>query len=576
MIQKRHFLSAISSAAAISMLIASVPVWAEETASAAFDELADRFYWGILELAPSNLHFYQSSLENVPFDLSNPLGTFSEEAEEERIFIQNMADGLAAVSYDELDSHQKEVYHTMKYFIDAENASLDLPDYYATLGPMGGLLPNTDTIISEYYLLCEEDVQNYLALLNDIPRFLDDVLLELNYQESIGFSPSSYCYESTLEKEEDLVTLEEHPYLDSFLANLEEAGLSEELAASYQEQVTSVLSDTVIPAYQSFFDTLEEKSKTAGESRGLCSYDQGKDYYAALARINTGCDMTPDEMFDYLQTKMAKDLGTMSRIYFSNPSAMEAAESLAVPSSDTGEVLEMLREKTLEEFPAVDNTEYIISYLPEALQVENTLAYYISPPSDLLSRNVIRVNGDAVGDDPATLWTTLSHEGFPGHLYQTQYLNQYVSAYPVESLLSSLGTTEGWAFYVERLSLDWAQVDPDAADIYWYNTTINMALTAMIDIGVNYKGWTTADLSSFLSGYLDAVSEEDCQELFDTVAGDPGAYLPYAVGYYQMSDLFEGIRGNYSSDKEMYTAFLNHSLLPFTLLHQYLGTDGSI
>ncbi|MBQ8637895.1 MAG: DUF885 domain-containing protein [Lachnospiraceae bacterium] len=576
MIRKRCLSAAVSTAAALSLMISSVPVCAEESASAAFDALADEFYWSLLELVPTNLHFCESDQEDLPFEMTEPLGSFSESMEEEKELIRTISDKLNAIAYEELDSHQKQVYRNMQYFLDLETASLDLPDYYATLGPMNGLLTNTDTIISEYYIRNETDIENYMVLLNDIPRFLDDVILELNYQESIGFAPSAYVYECALESREDMTELEEHPYLVSFLSNLEEASLSEDVASSYTQQVRSILSDTVLPAYESFYDTLEEKSQTAGESRGLCSYDQGTEYYAALIEMNTGCDMTPDEMYNYLQTKMAKDIGYMSRILFMNPSAIDQMESIEVPSNDPAEVLELLKEKVLEEFPAIDHSEFTISYLPESLEVENLLAYYITPPNDLPSRNIIRVNRGTVGDDPATLWTTLAHEGFPGHLYQTQYVNQYLSPYPIESFLSSLGTTEGWASYVQGLSLEWAGVDEDVADLYWYNNTINMALSGIVDIGVNYKGWSVEDIGTFLGNYLEGIDEETCQDLFDTVASDPGAYLPYAVGYYQMADLFDSIRPNYASDRDMYTAFLNYSNLPFVLLKQYLGSDGSI
>ena len=38
--------------------------------------------------------------------------------------------------------------------------------------------------ITEYYLLSEQDIINYLDVLKDIPRFLNDVVKEIEHQES--------------------------------------------------------------------------------------------------------------------------------------------------------------------------------------------------------------------------------------------------------------------------------------------------------------------------------------------------------------------------------------------------------
>lgn len=577
--RKKHVLRTVSlfcTAAVGFSFSAPASASAAETASDAFDSLANDLYWGILELMPSNLHFYQSSTDNLPFDLTNPLGAFTEEAVEEQALIDQFNERLSAISFNSLDSHQKKVYRSIRWFLDCEAQSLALPDYASTLGPMGGLLTSTNTVMTEYYLRNDEDIQNYIAMLNDIPRFLNDILLEIDYQETLGIAPSAYAYSEALSKKDGLTSIEEHPYLNAFISNIAEAGLSDESVSSYVSQVSSILTDTIIPAYQNFFAALETKSQTAGESRGLCSYDQGLNYYEALIRANTGSDMSADAMFDYLESKIADDIIAMSEIYYRNPSAVKAADAIEVPTTDPEEILSLLEEKTLELFPEIDNHDFQLSYLPKTLEQSNTLAYYMSPPSDLLSRNVIRVNGSAIGSDEAMLWTTLSHEGFPGHLYQTQYTRQYVSAYPLEALLSCTGTSEGWAFYVERMSLDWADVDEDTADIYWYNSSINMALSALVDIGVNAKDWTNEDIASFLSDYLSGITADSCQSLYDTVANDPGAYLPYAFGYYQMVDLFDSINTDYSSESSMYRAFLNVSTLPLSLVNKYLITDGSI
>ncbi len=568
-------LNLLPAALAFVLSISTLPAYASDS-DPTIESIADQLYWSVMELSPVNLHFYQSNVDNIPIDLTHPLGSFSEEQTEMSILIEELSSKLKQIPFLSLDSHDRQVYLAIQDFVTANKELLSLPDYASTLGPMSGLLSTMDTLMTEYYLLSETDILNYMDLLNDIPRFLDDLLSEINYQERLGYAPSAYAYDSALERKSDLTDGNDHPYLNAFISHSAECSLSEEEIQTYTKQISSILTDNVIPAYEAFFDVLEEKRESSDPSQGLIEFDQGKEYYAALVKSNTGTKMTPDELMSYLEQKVAADMGNMSRIYFLDPSAFDEVENITLSWETADEMLSVLTEKTLETFPAIKNTEYTLSYLPEALEVENNLAYYLSPPFDLLSRNIIRVNKSEVGDDPFVLWTTLSHEGFPGHLYQTQYFMQNICRYPVENLLGSLGTSEGWAFYVERLALDWAGIDSNTADIYWYNNTIGMGLTAIVDIGVNYKGWNADDIQAYLLDYLGEIDDEAAQDMFDTAANDPAVYLPYAVGYYKLTDLFNSIEQHYDSDKEMYTAFLNHSNLPFTLLETYLGSDGSV
>ena len=49
------------------------------------------------------------------------------------------------------------------------------------------------------------------------------------------------------------------------------------------------------------------------------------------------------------------------------------------------------------------------------------------------------------------LFTTLAHEGYPGHLYQTTYYAN-TNPDPLRNLLNFSGYVEGWATYAEMCS----------------------------------------------------------------------------------------------------------------------------
>ena len=52
--------------------------------------------------------------------------------------------------------------------------------------------------------------------------------------------------------------------------------------------------------------------------------------------------------------------------------------------------------------------------------------------------------------------------------------------YNIETLIGSLGTSEGWAYYVEKLSLEWAGLDEATADAYFTNMILGMAALSAV------------------------------------------------------------------------------------------------
>lgn len=579
---KKHRMSAAAVLVMAAVLAVSGPAAASaesetETAEAdqneaqqALQTAADDLYDGLMAISPVNLHYEEANPEN-PVLADEPLGGFSEELTEEQELLDKVSAELEGIDTSQLTEHQVQVYDMILEFIDEENTLLALPDYENTLGPMSGIMGSLDTTITEYYLLNETDVQNYIKILEDVPRFLQEILKEVDYQAELGYGPTQYAVDALLEDKDSKVTLENHPYLAAFTSNLEECDLTEEQKTDYTAQVTDIIENEVIPGFESFYDELSQKETT--DSKPLCSYDQGKEYYALLAKSYTGTDMDPDEIYNYLSGKVDEEIIELQQLYMTDYEAVQAVDSYDLDISDADETLSELRSYTEEYLPAIGHTDYTVSYLPDALKVENQMAYYLSPPMDDLDRNVIRVNGDEVSpDDSVTMWTTLAHEGFPGHLYQIQYVNQNIREYKVEDLISSTGTTEGWAFYVEEVALSWTNMPENTQKAWAINNSLGMALSAMVDIGVNYYGWDVNDMKDFLSNYYD-IGTSDLTDWYESTMNDPAVYLPYAVGYYQTADMIDMISGSSSDQYEAMAAYLNYSSLTFREMEKYINIE---
>ena len=142
------------------------------------------------------------------------------------------------------------------------------------------------------------------------------------------------------------------------------------------------------------------------------------------------------------------------------------------------------------------------------------------------------MGSDGAGD----LWSTLAHEGIPGHMYQfTYYLS--TNPEPLRALLNFNGYTEGWATYVEMMSYEMYKDYPDAcyADFERINSELNLLVSARIEIGVNYEGWDLEATQTYLSN--NGFNSEGAQDIMDYVIAEPVNYQMYVMGWQSFQEL---------------------------------------
>lgn len=83
-----------------------------------------------------------------------------------------------------------------------------------------------------------------------------------------------------------------------------------------------------------------------------------------------------------------------------------------------------------------------MKYVDKSLEEHISPAFYLTTPLDAYQDNVIYLNGNAKYD-LTKAFTTIAHEGYPGHLYQNCFY-QSQNPLPVRSVVNIGGYTEGW------------------------------------------------------------------------------------------------------------------------------------
>lgn len=142
-----------------------------------------------------------------------------------------------------------------------------------------------------------------------------------------------------------------------------------------------------------------------------------------------------------------------------------------------------------DDFPTPVTTSYTADYMSDSAKSDNVGAYYVQGRIDDTSVNIIKINPDFANKGMTQMYTTLAHEGYPGHLYQFTASNANKDIPNIRKILSFIGATEGWAQYASKCTLDYLDTSEGIKKLIYANDILGYILYSMVDVGVNYNGW---------------------------------------------------------------------------------------
>ena len=197
--------------------------------------------------------------------------------------------------------------------------------------------------------------------------------------------------------------------------------------------------------------------------------------------------------------------------------------------------------------------------------------------------NVIYIN-EKNSPGGLELYTTLAHEGYPGHLYQTVYSNRSFLSQgenKVRQLLWYGGYQEGWALYVEFLSFDYASAlleengrsqDALCVQLEKHNRSLQLCLYSLLDIMIHDQGASFRQVAEVLENFgITQVSS--IKAIYAYIAEEPCNYLKYYLGYLEILSLQQEAMaqwGDSYSDYAFHTFFLDCGPSDFTSLKERL------
>lgn len=469
------------------------------------------------------------------------------------------------LTYDILESYITSSLEEAKYIL-----------YEEPLAPLTGTQSQLPVLLSEYQFYNKEDCESYLRLLAQIPDYFHSIAEFERAKSKEGLFMPSYSADDIIAECQAFVEMGDNNYLySSFEERLEELDLSKGEKDAYREINSENIKDYVFPAYQELISVLTELRDTGKNSGGLCHFPDGDKYYELTIASQTGSSRSIPELQELALSQMAEDAAALQEVLApvsdaSSFSDLFSAEADSIAPSQPDDILAALKSDLSGLFPNPPKVNTQIKYVQESMEEYLSPAFYMIPAIDDTKNNVIYINQGHIPDG-LTLFTTLAHEGYPGHLYQTVYYSA-TNPDPIRSLLNFGGYTEGWATYSEMLSYYFAPVSKEYASMMQHNSSLILGLYALADMGIHYDGWSLLDTVSFFRGY--GITDTDTiEEIYNLIIGDPGNYLKYYIGYVEFLELKKEAMTTWGDDftqEKFHKEVLETGPAPFDILQKQL------
>lgn len=478
---------------------------------------------------------------------------------------------------------------TWQIFQDYLNESIMNEKYILYSSPLGtnGLQSEIPVTLSEYRLDNEKDIKDYLSLVNQVPELFTQILDFEQERRNAGIISPSFVISDTIDQIDQFLNASEENNLliQSFEERLAEVEpLSKDQKASYIANNRLLVTNKVLPAYKSLKTSLQaytNDSKNTSSKERLCEYKNGQDYYKFLLISNVGTDFSPEDCITILESQLKNTVKDISSLTTKNKDLYTEYLSATPALSAPKEIMNTLKNDSLIDFPEIKNISCQLKNVPDALSGTSACAFYLVPPIDSTKDNIIYINKSRV--DSNELFSTLAHEGYPGHLYQTNYFLT-TNPSPLRTFLHCAGYDEGWGTYAQLYSynfIEFKNVDEQTTkqlrQLYRDNDLLSLSLSSLCDLYVNYKNYDENALANYLQTY--GIDKDSAQNLYRYVIENPTTYLSYSIGCYELDQLKQTMSdslGKAFKISDFHEAVLNVGSCNFSILRQEIEKETEI
>ncbi len=545
-----------------------------------FDDMEERLFVEEITGDTLSLHFYLADPENYGIeDYEVTLGGYSiEHVEESYEEIRQIQEELHGMNYKLLTKEQQLTYEVLDYYLDTELNSEGFELYSNPLKPTIGQQVELPLMFADYMFYDRRDVEDYLELLSQIDDYYGEIMDYERMKSEEGLFMSDAVADEVIESCMSYLEEPEDSFLTATFAEKLDAleDVDSEEKEAFKARHLEIMEEDFIPAYESMIDGMEELKGTGKNDMGLYYLPKGKEYYQYLLSSTAGVTYkNMSRLEKEILERINGEIKELQDVMDKKPEIIEELDEYEFRLSDPDEVLTDLQEQIAGQFPAIPQSQYRLKYVPEALEDSFSPAACLSPPIDRPEDNMIYINGSDEFEN-YDMYTLLAHEGYPGHLYQNIYFHES-GVSNLRNLLKYTSYSEGWATYVEYLAYEFDNgLTPEAGRVLARNSSINMGVTALLDLYIHYYGWDEETTEEYLAEVMGIYDKEMVGDIYLQIVGSPGNYMKYYLGYLKIADMRQEAEeklGENFSEMEFHKFLLDMGPAPFSIIKKYFEEE---
>ena len=564
-----------------------------------FEQFMSELLIAIFEGDQMSVNFFFNNPENFGlehYEAGLPEAYFGD-YEESLAEIKAILTEMEAFDQAKLSAEQKDTYEIMYRYFEYISSITEEMNYMTNgyLGSYLGYQCNIPLELAEYKFRNEQDIQDWIDYCTSAEEAFKTYFKFTEKQAEMGYAMPDFVIDKVISQCEEFVAVKDDNYLVGiFNDKIDEVTfLTEEQKNTYKAAAKEAITGPLTNAYAYIQENMPSLKGKATIYGGIGMYEGGKEYYNLMLQDTLGYkDLTGDEAIEYVESKLSAVERSMSmviskwnRLANTNPgeyykfytAVTEGTPFFSELSPE--ELLELFAEKSAAFVPDLGmEINTTVKLVPESLQNNFSPAAYFVSPLDETKNESIYLNPLYI-DDKNYIFTTLAHEGYPGHLYQRVY-TKGLGLNPIRSVVRNSGYTEGWATYVEIKSYDFVDNYNSeglklAIEYMKYNQMYNGILNARLDLAISYEGLNINQFTELLNKLLgdNSYSPETAKPFFEQLIEVPTNTMKYFYSWSKMDDMHTKAQkalGEYFDEVAFNTALLSLGSAPLDMYEEVI------
>lgn len=492
---------------------------------------------------------------------------------------------LTSYDYNTLTHEQQLTYDTLKTYLENRIEIKDCCYYQEPLSTLDGdhiILPGIMGLHASRYfetmnLRNIQDisyVEEYFYVYETLGNYLKEIAQFEREKADQGLFMSEESAAEVIKVCKEIVDSEGSSISGSFEDEVNKTSwITEDDKLKLFETNTKLVKEHMVSGYQAIIDAMKDCGPRGGKSKGFYETELGKKYYEYILKSEINSNVTPEEMAAKLDEYLPKWTEEKNQIIQNNPTIMNSINTKLAKYQNEDLLIEDINRNAVKDFPNAD-LDWGIKDMPETMNGFAMGLFYPQPLDSTQTHHTIYA-GTQLMPGSSNYVETIGHEGVPGHLYNyTYYSNLDITPYRrFNSWVKSTGFLEGWTTYIEKYIYLYTGLTEEEAQYLELLRLLDLGIVARADVGVNYYGWSTTELSEYFVKNDAAMYVLASDYVKKVVQSSPNSYGPYCMGYIYLTEMKDEMKekmGADFSDLAFHKAYLDVGPTTFDLMRKEL------